>query len=224
MRRLTLALALAISPFVTRVARAQDTKRDTHQSLLSWLWRDKDDDQKRGHDDDKKCEERRRGNPSEKGRDHRADPRDKGHKDCDKAPPPSQTPPPQDPPPSQDPAPPPAVGHTTITGSLFHDIDTNGVFDSSEFGLAGWTVELTGPVNQTALSDGNGFYSFAGLPAGTYAVCVSPPMGWNQTLPAGGPSCATTFGTSTMGYSVAAPALAVDSLIGNIDFGFLSMP
>lgn len=235
MRGSIVVLALAISPFVTHVARAQDGRPDAQRDSKwswSWFWRDRDEDKKRGHDQDKKrghdednkCEERRRGNPSDNGREHRADPREKGHKNCAPAPSPEPAPAPApdptpDPVPEPTPDPVPVVGHVTISGSLFHDLSQNGVFDEDEIGLAGWTVMLSGPVMQTVLSDGNGSYSFPGIVAGSYTVCVSPPMGWRQTLPMSGVACPN----NSFGYTVTAPDIGVDVSITDINFGFLSI-
>ena len=218
MRGSFVVLALAVTPLVARVARAQDDRRDDRRDT-----RVASRDHDRDRDDDRKCEERTRGNPSEHGLEHRADPRDKGKKDC--APPPAPQPPPitQPPPAPQPPPPPPPppaadTGTTSVSGYLFHDLNTNGIFDPDEIGLAGWTVQVTGPVTLSTLSDGNGFYSISGLPAGTYTLCVMPPAGWNQTLPLSGASCPNSFG-----YSIVAPQLVGDTSYSDQNFGFLSV-
>lgn len=213
MRGSIVVLALAVTPLVARVSRAQDDRRDDRREMRS-ASRDHD------RDDDNQCKDRKRGNPSERGLEHRADPRDKGKKDCD-APPPPPPPAPQPPPTTQPPPPPPPAadtGTTSVSGYLFHDLNTNGVFDPEEIGLAGWTVQVTGPVTQSTLSDGNGYYSFSGLPAGTYTLCVVPPAGWNQTLPTSGTACPNSFG-----YSIIAPQLVGDTSYSNQNFGFLSV-
>src|SRR5438552_3344181 len=64
-------------------------------------------------------------------------------------------------------------------------------------GLAGWCVELSGPVSATAVTDAFGAYLFFGLPAGTYTVCETVQPGWHQTFPTSGPTCATGFGWTT---------------------------
>lgn len=79
-------------------------------------------------------------------------------------------------------------------------------------------MQVTGPVSQSTLSDGNGFYSFSGLPAGNYTLCVVPPAGWNQTLPLSGAACPNSFG-----YSIVAPALVGDTAYSDQNFGFLSV-
>lgn len=213
MRGSLVVLALAVTPLVARVSRAQDDRRDDRRDTRM-AWRD-DRDQDR--DQDKKCRERKRGEGAERARDQRADPRERGNKDCVTAPPPAPQPPPPAP---QPPPPPPPVdtGTTSISGYLFHDLNTNGIFDPDEIGLAGWTVQVTGPVSQSTLSDGNGFYSFSGLPAGNYTLCVVPPAGWNQTLPTSGASCPNSFG-----YSIVAPALVGDTSYSDQNFGFLSV-
>jgi hypothetical protein len=114
--------------------------------------------------------------------------------------------------------PPPQVGTTTISGIVFFDVDHDGSYITDEVGIASWQVVLTGPVNMTTMSDGNtGTYSFAGLPAGTYTVCVVPSPGWTQTSPAPGVAC-----PSSNGFTVVAPVQASDSTIPNINFGFYS--
>ncbi|HKW46524.1 MAG TPA: SdrD B-like domain-containing protein [Gemmatimonadaceae bacterium] len=145
---------------------------------------------------DKQCIQKTRGNASDSGVANRADPTLQGNKDCA----------------------PPSVGHATISGAVFFDLDLNGVFGSDEVGLSSWTVQLTGPnVSQTASTDVNGAYSFSGLSSGTYTVCVTILPGWTQTGPASGASCLT--GT---GYTINVPSLAVDTLYTGKDFGFIS--
>ena len=102
---------------------------------------------------------------------------------------PAPTPPAPPPPPPADtaPTPPPPPATITISGNIFQDI-------LGRPGIAGWTVEVVGPVTATAVTDVAGNYSFTGLPAGTYVVCEAVPMGWRQTSPPSGTSCATGVG------------------------------
>jgi hypothetical protein len=202
MRGSLVVLALAASPFLANAQVRSHAQR--HETPVA---RHDDDDDRGGKGDDKKCEERQRGNPSQNGLDHRADPTTKGNKDC---PAPSSGG-------SQNP--PAVVGHTTVSGSVFFDIDHDGSLGPDEVGLSGWTVQLTGSVSLSTTTDGNGAYSFSGLNAGTYMVCVIPPAGWSQTAIASAPSC----GSALFGYSIDAPALAVDVSYTGIDFGFVSM-
>jgi len=78
------------------------------------------------------------------------------------------------------PPPPPPPG-VTVDGRVF-DVATG-------LGLSGWSVDLSGSVSATALTDGNGNYSFT-VPAGTYTVCEGMPLpGWTNTFPPNGPTC-----------------------------------
>ena len=231
MRGSIVVLALAVTPFVARVSDAQVRSHAVrHETPIARH----NDDHDRGRSDDKKCEDRRRGNPSDRGAERRADPRSRGNKDCDsqsgsdnggtQTPPPSPDPAPA---PSPDPAPAPApapdpVGHTAVYGSVFFDIDHDGAFGVDEVGLSGWTVQLSGPVSMTTTTDGAGAYSFVGLPndGAHYTVCVIPPAGWTQTAIAGAPSC----GANLFGYPIdaATAATAIDISYTGIDFGFVS--
>ena len=213
MRGSIVVLALAVTSLSARVSQAQ------HGPHWQRRWvpaaRHDDDRDRRGKSDDKKCEDRSRGNPSDNGANHRADPRLKGNKGCDlntdQAPPPPPPPPPAD-----------TAGHTDIMGSLFFDVDHDGAFGPDEVGLAGWTVQVSGPMSASAVTDGNGAYSITGLSAGTYTVCVMAPMGWSQTAPSTGlglPTCSN----GTVGFSLEAPAVSGLTQYTGVDFGFVSM-
>ena len=213
MRGSIVVLALAVTPLFASVSQAQ------HGPHWQRRWvpaaRHDDDRDRRGKSDDKKCEERKRGNPSDVGANHRADPRMKGNKDCDVSP--EQAPPPPPPPPAAD-----TAGHTDIMGSLFFDVDRDGAFGPDEVGLAGWTVQVSGPMNASAITDGNGAYLISGLSAGSYTVCVMAPMGWSQTAPSTGlglPTCSN----GTVGFSLEAPAVSGLTQYTGVDFGFVSM-
>jgi hypothetical protein len=111
----------------------------------------------------------------------------------------------------------------TITGTLFFDQSPyDGVFDpNNEVGIAGWYVVLTGPTGSSRfLTDGTGFFSFAGLAGGaTYTLCAEPSAGWTQTVPTSGASC-----LNSVGYTIVVPALASDTTIANQNLGFYSNP
>ena len=147
---------------------------------------------------DQKCAVRGRGNSPDTTT--RTDPTQQGNKNCAPA----------------------VIGHTTISGVVFFDIDQNGVLGVDEVGLSGWQVQLTGPVTLTVMTDGNGAYSFPGLDAGTYTVCVIPPPGWNQISPTNSTPGGTSCGTGGFGYTITAPAAATDTSIPNINFGYIS--
>jgi hypothetical protein len=144
-------------------------------------------------DDNKQCLQRDRGNPSDTGLANRADPTLQGNKDC---------------------LPP---GHASISGTVFFDLDQNGILGPDEVGISGWQVQLTGPVTQTVITDGTGAYSFTGLDAGTYTVCVIPAPGWTQISPASGATC-----PNGIGYTIVYPVSTSDASFPNTNFGFVS--
>jgi Ca2+-binding RTX toxin-like protein/subtilisin-like proprotein convertase family protein len=75
----------------------------------------------------------------------------------------------------------------TLEGTLFFDVDASGVFDSGEAGLASWTVNLfdsDGDLVDSALTAGDGTYSFSGVEYGSYTVTEVLGAGYVQTAPA----------------------------------------
>jgi|GEM_PF-1963255 len=83
------------------------------------------------------------------------------------------------------------TGNGTLSGQVFNDANDNGVQDSGETGLAGFTVHLYQsanfnnfgywPIYKTAVTDANGNYSFTNLPDGTYSIEQVLKNGWKQT-------------------------------------------
>ena len=63
-----------------------------------------------------------------------------------------------------------------VSGRVFSDTNNNGLFDGSDTGLGGVTLNLTGvdlnnlPVSQSTVTGSDGRYVFSGLAAGTYVV------------------------------------------------------
>lgn len=80
----------------------------------------------------------------------------------------------------------------TISGTVFNDLNADGVKNTGESGQSGWTIYLdadgngqldTGETSTTTGTDGS--YSFNGLAAGTYNVAEVQQSGWRQTSPVG---------------------------------------
>jgi subtilisin-like proprotein convertase family protein len=92
-----------------------------------------------------------------------------------------------------------------IAGTVFNDINDNGVFDASETGLSGVTVFIdadnSGTVSAgdtTTTSDASGNYSLGGLANGTYTVRVVTPAGRRLTFPAVGSYTHTVTNAATV--------------------------
>ena len=99
-------------------------------------------------------------------------------------------------------------GTGSASGSVWNDIDNDGLWDGDEPGLEGWTVfiDLDGdgvldPGETSTTSDGAGAYAFTGLQPGAYTVVEDVRAGWQQTAPAGDGTWADTL---TYSQSVAA--------------------
>lgn len=94
-----------------------------------------------------------------------------------------------------------ATGTGSISGTKYHDTDEDGVRDSGEPGLSGWTIRIFGNVKEngnwwrgfkwgfwsheevlaTTTTDLNGNYSFTNLEPGTYIIRETKQDGWKQT-------------------------------------------
>ena len=80
-------------------------------------------------------------------------------------------------------------------------------------------MQLSGPVTQTVMTDANGAFSFSGLTADDYTVCVLPPAGWDQIPPVSAP---TTPCATGIGHKITAPVSPVDVTLPPIYFGYVS--
>ncbi len=83
---------------------------------------------------------------------------------------------------------PPAAGQGSFVGRAFADGNGNRAADAGEAGLSGVTVSIlaNGSVVNTAVTDANGFYSFAIVPPGVYTLRASSPGGYYPTTLATG--------------------------------------
>ncbi|MEJ1959117.1 MAG: SdrD B-like domain-containing protein [Nitrosomonadales bacterium] len=77
----------------------------------------------------------------------------------------------------------------TLSGKVYNDANSNGSFDTVEPGISGVTLTLAGTdalgntVNQTAITDASGNYSFTGLltaNASGYTITETQPAGYNN--------------------------------------------
>ncbi|MEQ8956767.1 MAG: S8 family serine peptidase, partial [Coleofasciculus sp. C2-GNP5-27] len=77
-----------------------------------------------------------------------------------------------------------------IQGMKWHDLDGDGVKDTDEPGLQGWTIYLDSNTNGqldageiSVVTDENGNYTFTNLRPDTYTVAEVMQEGWQQTYP-----------------------------------------
>ncbi|MBM4165743.1 MAG: T9SS type A sorting domain-containing protein [Ignavibacteria bacterium] len=71
----------------------------------------------------------------------------------------------------------------SISGTVFVDVNGNGMKDEGENGLQNWNVNLSGASSDQKSTDESGIYSFTNLFAGEYTVAEVVQNGWTQTLP-----------------------------------------
>jgi serine-aspartate repeat-containing protein C/D/E len=103
----------------------------------------------------------------------------------------------------------------SIGDRVWHDANGNRAPDTGEAGLASWVVRISGaslPAGYVATQSTtpSGAYGFAGLPGGTYQVCVTARPGYAQTFDLDGtatPHCATL-------------ALSPGQTYTDVDFGY----
>ena len=103
---------------------------------------------------------------------------------------------------------------------VWRDGNQNGIQDAGEPGISGVSVKLldgTGKTLAATTTDGNGYYQFGGLCAGSYSVEVTTPIGY-------GPSPSHAPGSTPSNDSNGSPASVLlpagNSLDQTIDFGF----
>jgi hypothetical protein len=85
----------------------------------------------------------------------------------------------------------------TISGTVFNDLNDNGVQDGGELGVAGRQIQLTGVSSANTTTDVNGNYSFANLAAGSYTLAMTPTYGMIQTQPASNGTINVTVGVGS---------------------------
>ena len=100
---------------------------------------------------------------------------------------------------------------SSIAGTVFVDLNDNGIQDAGEAGIAGVTLNLTGTdvdgnaVDQTEMTDADGNYLFDNLAAGTYSVAEVQPAAFRDGQ--------DSIGTGATG------AVAADDVFSQIGLG-----
>jgi large repetitive protein len=112
--------------------------------------------------------------------------------------------------------------YSSIAGSVYEDVDGDGVQDTGEPGIPGATVTLTGTdaagntVNRTATTDANGNYLFDDLLAGTaYTVTETQPAGYLDGIDTAG----TAGGNATVNDRISSINLPAGTDATDYDFG-----
>jgi|GEM_PF-1633728 protocatechuate 3,4-dioxygenase beta subunit len=72
----------------------------------------------------------------------------------------------------------------SISGKKWNDTNGDGIKGDEELLLANWKIKISGPKNDSLLTDANGNYVFQNLFVGTYIVSEQLQSGWKQTFPA----------------------------------------
>jgi hypothetical protein len=72
-----------------------------------------------------------------------------------------------------------------VQGSVFEDINRNGIRDQDESGLTSWIVNIidSNVVQQTIQTDGSGNYLLSDVPVGMHSISLSSQLHWIQSLP-----------------------------------------
>ncbi len=115
----------------------------------------------------------------------------------------------------------------TKSGMKFNDLNTNGVKDQGEPGLAGWVIRAYADTNgdgtlqagettiaASATTGAGGTYSLS-LNPGKYVVCEVAQAGWTQSLPAN-TKCTAIAGLAPGGWAITLASAEIDA---DNDFG-----
>ena len=109
----------------------------------------------------------------------------------------------------------PEVRPASLGGSVFVDLNNDGIRQSGDSGLAGVPIELSGtdwlgrPVSRSTVTDGNGDYRFNGLPPGDYRVT-------EPTQPDGTTNGVTSAGNSDGSTPSVTPVSSTPSIIDGV--------
>ncbi len=101
-----------------------------------------------------------------------------------------------------------------LGGRVYVDVNGNGQYDPGEYGIAGVTVTLSGPVARTATTAADGSYQFLGVPAGTYTITETQPAAY-----ADGADRAGTGGGSVANDVISSIVVAGNANLTGYDFG-----
>jgi photosystem II stability/assembly factor-like uncharacterized protein len=95
----------------------------------------------------------------------------------------------------------------SISGTVYHDLEENGVRDSTDPGMEGVMLRLSGETTDSVRTDAEGRFEFSHVGAGLHYVDVAPPPSWEESLPVYMRGYQTTFHAYDVHASGAAFAL-----------------
>jgi hypothetical protein len=76
------------------------------------------------------------------------------------------------------------AAYVPIYGTVFEDLNGNGIYDAGDPGISGVTISLSGPVQDVTTTDSGGSYFFRSyLAAGAYTITETDPSGFYSTTP-----------------------------------------
>ena len=87
---------------------------------------------------------------------------------------------------------------SSIAGTVYVDVNTNGTLDGADTRLSGITVSLSGTAAATTTTDASGNYSFTKLTSGTYTVTETQPSGYVDFSGSTGTAAGTSGGTPAL--------------------------
>jgi LPXTG-site transpeptidase (sortase) family protein len=107
-----------------------------------------------------------------------------------------------------------------LRGVVYFDVDTDGIQGPAEYGLGGVTITLYGPggsVVRTTSTAADGSYGFPGLPAGSYRVLESDPIGYISTTANSVTAAVVAGGTAIVDFGdYRLPGTVLSSINGTI--------
>ncbi len=112
----------------------------------------------------------------------------------------------------------------SVSGTVYQDINNDGIKDFTEPGIAGVTITLMGvtdqeiPVTETVVTNFTGSYSFTNLAPGTYTVTQTQPTGYKDGIDTLGTGAMTATKPSNDTFAV---TLAAGDRAINYNFGEL---
>lgn len=118
----------------------------------------------------------------------------------------------------------------SVSGTIWNDLNANGLRENTEPTLAGWVIFLD--QNNDGLltasepqltTTANGLYSFSGITPGTVSIGAIPQVGWKPTAPATNSRTLTLRGGQNLSALDFGEVLLKDSTIRGVVFGDTNM-